>query len=488
LSRNKIKYMAKYDSTLTLLNRNLKGKPGIKAIPSRKHLRMILLFFVIIFLGSCSNMRYLEENQQLFTGASIAIESEEKIKNKGEIKNELERVVRPQPNQKFLIWRIRLWLYNIAGEPTGKGLRHQLRNRFGRPPVLFEDVSPDRISRLMENRLFNMGFFDANVGYEVKEKKKTVGLDFQIFLNTPFEIRDISPVQSDFPIANEINNSLERSLLRSGQHYQLNRLKEERERIDKHLKELGYFYFHPDFLLFQVDSTVGNRQVDLQLGIKTGAPEEALTPYMIRNVLINITHGFGASEPEATADTIEIKEGMFLVDDSGEFKPVTIGRAVFFKKDELYKRRDHDLTLNHLMGLGVFNFVNMRFMDVQQNGEHSLDVRILLTPMDKKSLGAEIRGVSKSTNFVGPGLNVSFSNRNAFRGAEQFTLSLDGAFETLIGQRQKNVNSFETGITAGLDIPRFVAPGRIKNISPLFIPHTQVNVGLIFKIVPMHLV
>ena len=49
---------------------------------------------------------------------------------------------------------------------------------------------------------------------------------------------------------------------------------EERQRLDLELKNRGYYYFGPDYLIFRVDSTVGNRQLDVLLRVKEEAPAE----------------------------------------------------------------------------------------------------------------------------------------------------------------------------------------------------------------------
>jgi outer membrane protein insertion porin family len=439
--------------------------------------RAILFLSTIALLGGCSNLRYLEEGQQLYTGSDIEIISDERIPNKREVASELERVLRPQPNEKILTWRYRLWFYNVAGEDPGNFLTRFMRNRIGRPPVLFEEFSIDRSVRLMENRLFNMGFFDPVIDFRVKEKRKRAGVEFDVFLNPAFTISELLPIESDSEIAGFINESLEKSLIRPGDAYRLSKLREERERITMDLKELGYFYFHPDFLLFRADTTAGERQVSLSLAIKRNIPSNALERFTIRNTYINTSFIFGSADQYT--DTIYLENGVYLLNNNGQFKPSTLKRAVFFENGRLYNSHDHNLTLNHLMGLGVFKFVNLRFIEINENDLPQLDVQVQLSPMDKKNLSAEIRGVSKSTNFAGPGMSISFNNRNFLGGAENFTLNLDGAYEFSIGGDSQG-RSWETGASSELTIPRFIAPFGFSDVSTRFIPRTRVALSFNF--------
>jgi outer membrane protein insertion porin family len=449
--------------------------PGRKLIGSNPGL-LLLTALISIFFGSCSNLRYLDDDQRLYTGSRVIFDSPEPIRNKSELQNEAESVIRPEPNTRILIWRPQLWFYNIAGDGDG-AISRWIRNTLGRPPVLFEEIDTDRTARLIENRLYNMGHFDAVAGYSLREKTKRTEVIYQVDLKTPYVIRNIYYPNENIAIAEDINNSSEGSLLQSGNVYRLETLKNERERIDTYLKELGYYYFHPDFLLFWADSTAGDREVDLHLTIKPATPQYALERYYIRN--IQIESGFTLETPAKndTDNEGEINDGVYVDQGMGILKARTLNRAIFFEQDSLYRNTAHRQTISHLIGMGIFRFVNIRFERIEDN-QNYLDVRILLTPADKKNISTEVRGLTKSNNFAGPGLSASFTNRNFLRGAENFSISIDGAFETLMGQR--GVNSTEFGISTELSIPRLIIPYKLGTVSPRFIPRTRMSLSYSF--------
>src|SRR5690606_23042009 len=85
-------------------------------------------------------------------------------------------------------------------------------------------------------------------------------------------------------LTNIINQNKDKTLLKRGDPYDLETYKNERLRIDNDLKEKGYFYFNPDHLILQVDSTIGNHLVNVDVRIKNIAPPEALRPYTIENI------------------------------------------------------------------------------------------------------------------------------------------------------------------------------------------------------------
>ena len=110
-----------------------------------------------------------------------------------------------------------------------------------------------------------------------------------------------------------------------------------------------------------------------------------------------------------------VVDGYNVVDTADNFRPEILTRLINLKKGNIYRREDQELTLSHLMGLGVFKFVNIKFSEVNKDSL-LLNADIHLTPLKKKSLRTEIQMTSKSNNFVGPGLSFTFSNRNFLRG------------------------------------------------------------------------
>ncbi len=90
----------------------------------------------------------------------------------------------------------------------------------------------------------------------------------------------------------------------------------------------------------------------------------------------------------------------------------------------------------------------------------------------------EAQAVSKSNNFVGPGVSFTFTNRNFFRGAELFQLKLNSSYEVQMSRQiSQPLNSFEVGFESSLTVPRFISPIRIDYSSRKFLPKTQFKVG-----------
>ena len=81
-------------------------------------------------------------------------------------------------------------------------------------------------------------------------------------------------------------------------------------------------------------------------------------------------------------------------------KPKSILRSVYLKKNEIYSRQNHNITLNRLMSLGTFKFVQVKFADSDTIDPGFLEVTILLTNMTKHSFKSELDIVSKSKGHI----------------------------------------------------------------------------------------
>lgn len=446
-------------------------------IPS--HLGSLCLLLAIFGLASCSNTKYLQDGQQLYIGADVNVESKGKIPDKDQLKQNLEENISPKPNKTILGLRPQLWFYNIAGTPKGKGLRYFLKNKLGKPPVLFEDVKPDANADMMVNYLENHGYFQPKVGYQVVNKgEKKVKLQYTVTLNSPYRYYKIDFPKGDSGIVGAIAMSRDESLLKEGDIYNLDVLKQERARIETALKDEGYFYFTADNLIFKIDSSIGNRQLNVYLRIKPDLPPQATRQYAIQDVFVYMRYSLGRdSSQQKVADTIHLDSYHFI----GKRKPVrpkVLTRSLFIKPHKLYSRTDYDKSLNRLMDLGVYKFVNMRFEEAADSSGKigGLNAYLYLVPLPKKTMRTELRLVTQSNNFAGPQLNITFRNRNFLGGAEHFTTNIHGAFETLLSSRFSGFSTYEVGGDIALEVPRFLVPFR-ANTSSQFVPRTRMSLG-----------
>lgn len=431
----------------------------------------------MLLFNSCSNTKYLEQGQLLYTGASVKVEEGKSVKKRKSIARRTVLAIEPEPNKKFLGMRAGLWFYNIAGEPKKKGFRSFVKNKLGEPPVLLQDVNPEKVRANIDGILFNNGYFNSTSNSVLKPKGKKVSVVYQLYLQEPYIIDSVLFTSGDHIVLETIKESLEETILRRGNIYSLLTIREEKSRIDAFLKTKGFFYFKPDYLIFDADTTGGNKKVNLQLKIKDITPYEALLVYRINEVYINTAYTIGVDSVPYVRDTIAGRP-FYYYSKNDDFRKRAIIRSVFLDKGEIYSRRDHNATLGQLMGMGTFKFVNVRFAEEDSSNAGFLTSTVTLTPLPKRSAQLELELKSKSNNYIGPGFKVSYRNRNTFRGAELFVLNLHTSFETQLGKNAKGFNSYEIGPEVEIYFPRFITPFKnFKGPGGYYVPKTKITAG-----------
>lgn len=429
-----------------------------------------LMLSLLFAFSACNVTKHLPAGQTLYEGAKVKITTPEKGSTK-DLKASLKDLVRPKPNTSILGIRYKLYFYYLAGKPTGKGLRYWVRNKLGEPPVLAADVNIEKNRAILENHLENKGYFQAEVAGDTTHKGKLTTAVFDAETGPQYTIRNVSYPADSSEVSRGIQKLSKHSRLKPGKPYDLDMIKAERDRIDNRLKNKGYYYFNPDYILDKVDSTVGNHQVDMYLGIKKGTPINDLQPYRIDNIWVYSNYTLSKDSMLGAAPAIPYKD-YFIIDPDNKFRLNTFKQMLVFHKGDLYSRRDHNQSLNRLVNMGTFKFVKARFEEVDTIGNF-LDAYYFMTPLPRQSYKAEVTGLTKSNNATGAEVSVGWTNRNAFRGAEQFSINAFGGIETQVFGGQ-STNTTRLGIESNLYFPRIIGPFGFGSGSD-FVPKTRVN-------------
>jgi outer membrane protein insertion porin family len=429
-------------------------------------------------LVACSQTKTLKEGQYLYKGPVININSPEKItrRKKAEIKSELEDLLRPKPNGKFLGIPFKLLIYNSVGEPKRKGLSYWLKNKVGEPPVL-GSVSAFKQNRIiLQNRLENIGYFKDSVKLDTVTRKLKIQDIYTVTTGYQYTIRNVVFPEDSSILSREIQKFKKQTLLKTGTPYDLDLIKNERVRIDSRLKENGFYNFSPDYLLVIVDSTVGKHQVDMRVVVIRSTPESAKAIYTINDVVIYANFSINADTALPAKPTIW--QGYTIIDPGQLFKPSLFSNTLVYKLGSTYNITDQNLSLSRLINLGVFKFVKLNFKEVDSI-HYKLNIYYYLTRAQKRSLVFQVSGLTQSDNSYGGALTISARNKNAFRGAELFVASIYGGLETQNLGGGQFTNIFKLGADLNLYIPRIISPVTIHNIRA-FMPKTRINLGYLF--------
>ncbi|WP_062061527.1 BamA/TamA family outer membrane protein [Aquimarina longa] len=439
----------------------------------------LLVSIIFLVLCSCTIKRYIPEDETLYKGASFTIISEKKITALNKVEEELQLVLRPQPNTSKLGV---LAHYKVKkGNP---GFLYKFINKkMGESPVYLSDVDINRTENLILNRLENLGFFYNRVSTTIKKKPKKSSIHYTIHLKQPYTLETYQLHTDTLSIYKDIKKTFDNSSIKKGQRFDLTRLKIERERIDASLKSKGYYNFNADFLIFELDTNqYKKKRYDLYLRLKNNVPKKALIPYALETV--NVYPNYTLKQHDKKIDTTIV--GVNFIQDSVVFKPTKLRPFILFKKGQFYDPKKFRATNRRLSSIGTYKFVNVQF-DNEKTVSNTdtiglLTTNVYLSPLHKRALSAELQGNTKSNGFTGPALALSYTNRNLFKGGETLRITGKLGYEAQVGSDNSDagLSSTQLGLTTDLVFPRLLLPIKISKQFKYAIPKTKISAGVAY--------
>lgn len=446
---------------------------------NRTIIQALAVVTLITGMVSCSNTKYLPAGESLYTGARVDVEGPTlKKKERKVLKTDLEALTRPRPNRKMLGMRIRLLAFNLAGNPKKEtSLKGKLKYKFGEPPVLLSNVALQKNADILSNTLDNRGYFRSTVTPDTVVKRKKATVIYKVKAAPQYTISKVTfEVDSNSFIGSSIKSSQPKSLLRPGRAFNLEMIKDERTRIDASLKENGFYYFSPDFLLIDADSTIGDHKVNLFVTLKASTPKNAKELFTIKDVFLYTNYRLNVAGDDTSKKNSVFYNGFYVYDRAKRYKPSLFQYAMQFDQGDVYNREAHNLSLNRLVSMGVFKFVKNRF-EVAKGPFSQLNAYYYLTPYPKKSLRMEVTGTTKSNNLAGGLVTLAWRNRNTFRAGELFTVSASGGAEVQYSAALKGYNVYRGGLEASMAFPRFLIPFMQINKKGGYVPRTTVTLA-----------
>ena len=443
----------------------------------------ISVFFLLLGF-SCGVKKFIPEGQTLYTGHELNLDATLTKSERSTLQTELNNLIKPDPNGKFLGMRFGLWAHYKSSKEKPGFINRFLGKRFGEKPVYLSNVQPERTTGILLNRLENMGYFYGVENYEIVEKGKFARIEYTLKFSEPYRLETYQLLGDSLEIIQEIKNTIDKTALIKGSKLDLDALKKERERVDLDLKTKGYYNFNADLLVFEVDTNqYEDKRYDLYLRLKTNTPVKSKFPYTIHD--IKVFPNYAINEVITDSDTVNIN-GIDIIQSEEVFKPHLLEKYVLFKEGSKFDPQISRQTSNRLSSIGNFRYVNISFEETDsvrgEDGTYPLNARILLSPLNKRALRAEVQGVTKSNSFVGPALILNFQNRNFFNGGEVFNLTanLGYEFQILSGEREAQ-QSIELGFQSSLIFPRVLFPGPVKDRFKLAIPKTKITAGVEYQ-------
>ncbi|WP_345953180.1 BamA/TamA family outer membrane protein [Mucilaginibacter sp. PAMB04168] len=430
----------------------------------------------VILLSACSTTKDLPAGQKLYTGAEINFTDKDlPKKEKSFIKSDLQGLLRPKPNGKIGPFRFKLWVYQKTRTTKTKGLKHWLNTKFGEPPVLVSAVDLVQNSSILQNRLQNRSYFQAQVAGDTVGKEKVAKAVYTVSAGPSYKYRNIIWPSGTNPLDSAIAATAGETILKKGDQYNLDAIKAERLRIDARLKEKGFYYFAPENLIFSAfDTTVAGHQIDARIKIKDDVSDRARQVYKINKIYVYPNYSLRDTALKLDS-ALSYRWYNIIETRRRTVRPFVFKNTVLLHPGEVYNRTDHNNSLNRFVELGPFKFVKNRFEDVTTDSA-KLNVFYFLTQYPRKTLSFDALVRTTSANYNGTQLNINWRHRNAFKGAEALTVTLFGSTDGQIAANNGGYALSQVGIQTTLSWPRFISPFNFS-ADNAYIPRTNFSLG-----------
>lgn len=451
---------------------------------------------LVLVITSCNPTKYVLQNESLLNKNHVV------INNEGLSKADIEPYIKPKPNKRIFGARFHLGLYNLSNIDKDNWFHRWLRN-IGEEPVIYDEYQTDKSREQISEYLFSKGYFDSDVSETVETLKKESKVYYNVDSKEPYTIRNIKYNFQDTSLYKLFVFDSVNCLIERTQPYDEDVLKDERSRFERFVKDEGFYSFSDDDIFFAVDSSLNSRQVDIVYEVRNfnkvdsnnrvvQVPHE---PYSVRDVYIypdfiprDVLEGGEAYMSKF--DTTYYKGFYFISQHEGkpEVKYDLILQSLYVSPGSLFNVTNTEQTETHLLALKVFRLVHVFYNEVEasdKNGIKQLDCVVQLTMMNQQSYKIELEGTNTSGD-LGGALGVTYTHNNLFRGAEQFNLSLKGAYE-VVTQQEATRNTQEYSMESSLKWPKFIMPFPSKeNIVKKYNPSTSFTGAFNYQNMPMY--
>ncbi len=478
----------------------------------------ILLCLTIFFVNGCINKeRLLQKNQYLLYNQQI--KGNKKVEN-----SELEAFYRQEANSRLLGLPVMpfLWLYyqgtkfynkdkvetqirkttekydRLIAQAEGneikqRRLRRKKDNKLdhlevkleegnflmrkGEPPVIFDSTLAKQSADQMRFYLFSKGFFEGQTAfsYKLNEKKRTASVTYQITENQAYIIKDTTYVTTNNRIDSLLVANRNQSVVEPGDQYDRDKLDAEKERIDKLMKNNGYYLFSRQYVHYEIDSTVRDttvkdtaqqsHRVDVFTIIRDPAKTNRHRLFRVDSVYF--TEDASTRSSGVRRDTVGFRHINYLAR-RHRYSKRALDSKILIRPGSLYSLDNTIETQRLLTSMDIFKFANIYY----DTTGSKFTAQIYTSPIDKYSYSAE-GGGTVSAGLPGPFGSLNFKARNVFNGMEIFEVRGTGGIEGQLSFTGQAYASQEANLTSSLTFPRILFPTPFRNNFNRWNPSTR---------------
>ena len=353
---------------------------------------------------------------------------------------QLKSYVRQKGNARWLsMFKLPLATYSLSGRDSARWINRALKS-MGEAPVLFDSAQARLSCSDLQRELQNQGYLDANVELWTRTRGKKLDALYRIEPGEPYYIDRVSYHIDDPQIERLLH--LDDSLtwgLRVGRKFSVADLDTERKRLTRLLTNNGYFRFHKEYIRYMVDTLGGPHSIGVTLMLSPFRDAQKRDTLHPRYHIGSLSYESGnPSDPRIRLRRKVLRESTYIV--PGQY----------------YSSSSLQNTYNHFGRLGAVKYTNISFQERPDTA--LLDCQIQLQTNKPSTLSFQPEGTNTAGD-LGAAASLTYQNRNLFRGAENFSVELRGAFEAIRGlEGYRNQDYVEYSAEARLQFPRFIVP------------------------------
>ena len=392
-----------------------------------------------LLLVSCAETKYVPEGRYLLN--DVRVKTDNGSYRELDVAT-VKSLVRQRENVKwFSMVKLPLKVYSLSGRDSTKWINRLLRN-MGEPPVLYDSTQAQQSCNDLQMMLQSKGYLAGGTELWTHTKNKKLWAYYKLHPGPAFRIGKLSYQIADPVIDEEFQLSQPMNWgLVSGQQFTVEALDNERKRITQLLTDNGYYRFHKEFIRFEAD-TLGeadSHRVNLKLLLNANRTEEEGDMLHRRYKIRRLTFRSGAEQ-----DTVI------------HLRQKVLNECCYIREGEYYSARDLQNTYNHFARLGAVRYTNISFLENPDSA--LLDCNIQLQTNKPSTLSFQPEGTNTAGD-LGAAATLTYQNRSLFRGSENLTVELRGAYEAIKGlEGYSNQDFIEYSLETRLKFPRFLMP------------------------------
>jgi len=325
--------------------------------------------------------------------------------------------------------------------------------RLGEPLAIFDSTETQKTVSKLELFLQSRGFFNSSVSYSVEDLDKSVIVTYKIKEKQPFRIDSLFLISEDHSMIDLVERNMRYSLLEKGNIFDQQNLTDERERLTTLFRNNGYFDFSRQYIIFEVDSTIGNHKVWIKTLIKNPEDQDQHKIFILDSVNFIMDANVNITGSQRKKDPFE---GINYLYFDKPYSRKVLNRRIFIRPGEPYSWERTLNTQRQLLNMNNFKFININY---DTTGGQFI-ANLFATSLDQFQISNEV-GINYTNylqSFPGPFYNLSLLRRNALHSLENMEMSFRIGLEGVATNTGQVFKSLEAGGNLSITFPQFILP------------------------------